>query len=61
MGVVSKDHMYILVSAPPNTAPSEIMGRIKGNTASRLFEEFPHQKKRHLGQFSWAFAYFLSQ
>ena len=34
-GVVSKDHVHILVSAPPNMAPGEIMRRIKGNTASR--------------------------
>ena len=46
-GVVSKDHVHILVSAPPNMAPSEIMRRIKGNTASRLFEEFPHLKKKY--------------
>ena len=44
-----KDHVHILVSAPPNMAPSEIMRRIKGNTASRLFEEFPHLKKRYWG------------
>ena len=29
-GSVSKDHVHILVSAPPNLAPSEIMRRIKG-------------------------------
>ena len=40
-GVVSKDHVHILVSAPPNMAPSEIMRRIKGRTSSKLFEEFP--------------------
>ena len=49
-GVVSKDHVHILVSAPPTMAPSEIMQRIKGNTASRLFEEFPHLKKRYWGR-----------
>jgi len=38
-GVVSKDHVHILVSAPPNLAPSEIMRRIKGRTASYLFEQ----------------------
>lgn len=27
-GVVSKDHVHLLVSAPPNLAPSEIMRRI---------------------------------
>lgn len=46
-GVVSKDHVHILVSAPPNLAPSEIMRRIKGRTASHLFEVFPHLKKRY--------------
>ena len=40
-GVVSKDHIHILVSAPPNLAPSEIMRRIKGRTATKLFETFP--------------------
>ena len=37
-GVVSKDHIHILVSAPPNMAPSEIMRRIKGRTSRKLFE-----------------------
>ena len=41
-GVVSKDHVHILVSCPPTMAPSEIMRRIKGRTSSKLFEVFPH-------------------
>ena len=44
-GVVSKDHVHILVSCPPTMAPSEIMRRIKGRTSSKLFEEFAHVKK----------------
>ncbi len=32
-GVVSKDHVHIVVSAPSNMAPSEIMRRIKGRSA----------------------------
>ena len=59
-GVVSKDHVHILVSAPPNMAPSEIMRRIKGNPASRLFEEFPHLKKRYWGRHIWARGYFCA-
>jgi putative transposase len=47
-GVVSKDHVHILVSAPPTMSPSEIMRRIKGRTSARLFQEFPHMKKRYL-------------
>jgi putative transposase len=40
-GVVSKDHVHILVSAPPSIAPSEIMRRIKGRASRKLMEEFP--------------------
>jgi len=57
-GVVSKDHIHILVSAPPNLAPSEIMRRVKGRTSSKLFEEFPHIKKRYWGRHFWARGYF---
>ena len=59
-GVISKDHVHILVSAPPNMAPSEIMRRIKGRTSSHLFEEFPHLKKRYWGRHFWARGYFCA-
>lgn len=59
-GVVSKDHIHILVSAPPEMAPSEIMRRIKGRTATKLFEEFPHIKKRYWGRHVWARGYFCA-
>ena len=36
-GVVSKDHVHILVSAPPNMAPSEIMRRIVRTICSKSF------------------------
>jgi len=49
-GVVSKDHVHLLVSAPPNLAPSEIMRRIKGRSASKVFESFPDLKKRYWGE-----------
>ena len=57
-GVVSKDHVHILVSTTPSMAPSEIMRQIKGNTASRLFEESPHLKKRYWKRHFWARGYF---
>jgi putative transposase len=59
-GVVSKDHVHILVSAPPELSPSEIMRRIKGRTASKLFEEFPMLKKRYWGRHFWARGYFCA-
>jgi putative transposase len=59
-GVVSKDHVHILVSVPPELAPSEIMRRIKGRTASKLFEDFPMLKKRYWGRHFWARGYFCA-
>lgn len=57
-GVVSKDHIHILVSAPPEISPSDIMRRVKGRTSAKLFEEFPHLKKRYWGRHFWARGYF---
>ncbi len=57
-GVVSKDHVYIVVSAPPNMAPREMMRRIKGRSARKLFEEFPELKRRYWGKHFWARGYF---
>jgi len=57
-GVVSGDHVHILVSAPPNLSPSEIMKRVKGRTAMKIFEEFPVLKKRYWGRHFWARGYF---
>ena len=59
-GVVSKDHMHILASCPLTMAPSEIMRRIKGRTSSKLFEEFPHLKKKYWGRHFWARGYFCA-
>ena len=59
-GVVSLDHVHILVSAPPNKAPSEIMRRIKGRTSRKLFEDFPLLKKRYWGRHFWARGYFCA-
>ncbi len=59
-GVVSKDHVHIFVSAPPTMAPSEIMRRIKGRSAGKLFSEFPIIKKRYWGRHFWARGYFCA-
>jgi putative transposase len=56
-GVVSKDHVHILVSSPPTMAPSELMRRMKGRPSSKLFEEFPNLKKRYWGRHFWARGY----
>ena len=57
-GLVSKDHVHIFVSAPTTMAPSEIMRRIKGRSATRLFQEFPRLRKRYWGRHFWARGFF---
>ena len=57
-GVVSADHVHILVSAPPQLAPSEIMRRVKGRSAKKLFEDFGWLRKKFWGRHLWARGYF---
>ena len=57
-GVVGKDHVHILVSAPPSISPADLMRRIKGRTSMRMFEKFPQIKKRYWGRHFWARGYF---
>ena len=57
-GVVSADHVHVLISAPPTISPSDIMRRIKGKSSAKLFDEFPHLKKRYWGRHFWARGYF---
>lgn len=39
--VVSKDHVHILVSAPPTIAPSTVMRWVTGWISRKILEEFP--------------------
>jgi len=39
-------------------SPSEIMRRVKGRSSTKIFEEFPHIKKRYWGRHFWARGYF---
>ncbi len=34
------------------------MRRVKGRTSAKIFEEFPHLKKRYWGRHFWARGYF---
>ena len=49
-GNVRKDHIHMLISCPPNLAPSKIMQYIKGRSSKMLQEEFEELRKRYLGQ-----------
>jgi putative transposase len=53
-GHISKDHVHVFVSVPPQLAPSKLMQYIKGKTSRKLMMEFKHIQKafwgRHLGE-----------
>lgn len=49
-GAVSRDHIHMLVSAPPEIAPSKLVQYLKGRSSRRLQEEFPELRKRFWGQ-----------
>ena len=40
-GVVSKDHVHMLIEYPPSKSVSEMVKKIKGRTSRRLQQEYP--------------------
>jgi|ERR1700679_548285 putative transposase len=49
-GHVSKDHVHLLVSIPPQVTISRLLQWLKGKTAHKIMLEFPHIKKHYWGQ-----------
>ena len=56
-GVVSKDHVHMLIEYPPRTSLSDLVKRLKGRTSRRLQEEFPLLRKQYWGRHFWAIGY----
>ena len=56
-GVVSKDHVHMLIEYPPKTALSDLVKRLKGRSSRRLQEEFPQLRKQYWGRHFWAIGY----
>ncbi len=59
-GAVSKDHVHVLLSCPPNISPSKIMQYVKGKTSRKLMAEFSHIRKQCWGRHLWARGYFVA-
>ncbi len=56
-GVVSKDHVHMLIEYPPKTSLSDLVKRLKGRTSRILQQEFPQLQKRYWGRHFWAIGY----
>ena len=57
-GVVSKDHVHVLASIPPQVSVSKLVQKVKGKTSYRLQREFEGLRKQYWGQRMWSRGYF---
>ncbi len=57
-GVLSSDHVHMLVSIPPKRSVSAVVQRMKGRSSQRVQREFPAIGKRYWGRHFWARGYF---
>lgn len=56
-GVISKDHVHMLIEYPPSKSLSDLVKLLKGRTSRRLQEEFPQLRKQYWGRHFWAIGY----
>ena len=55
---VQPDHVHIVLMVPPKLSISDLMGRLKGQSAQRIFHQFRHlRKKPYWGNHFWAQGY----
>jgi len=57
-GHVSKDHVHLLVSVPPQLSVSTLTQYLKGKTSRKLLQEDKQLNKIYWGQHLWARGYF---
>ncbi len=56
---VDKDHIHILVSAPPRWAPFDIVKKIKTWSAREMFKRFPSLRRSYWGGEFWKDGYMI--
>jgi len=59
-GHVSKDHIHVFVSVPPQLSASHLTQLMKGKTARKILQEFPELQKRFWGKHFWSRGYFVA-
>ena len=59
-GHVSKDHVHLFVSVPPQMSISKVMGRIKGKTSRKMLSEYRRLAKEFWSRHLWARGYFAA-
>ena len=59
-GVVSGNHVHMMVSIPPQLSVSDVVRRMKGRSSYKVQQEFPELKKRYWGRHFWGRGYFCT-
>jgi putative transposase len=58
-GHVRPDHVHLMLSVPPDMAPSRVMQAIKGKTSHHLLMDFRQLRREFWGRHLWARGYFV--
>ena len=56
-GKLAIDHIHLFLSYPPYMSVSEVMQKIKGKSAYKIFGRYPNLKKIFWGRHFWARGY----
>jgi len=59
-GHVCVDHIHMCLSIPPKYAISDVIGKLKGKTALRMFKKFPELRQRYWGSHFWSRGYYVT-
>jgi putative transposase len=59
-GHVSRDHVHIFVSVPPDVSISKLMQSIKGKSSRKMMSEFKSLSRTFWGRHIWARGYFAA-
>ena len=59
-GHLMLDHVHMLISIPPKYAVVQVVGFIKGKSASHIARAFMGRDRNFTGQHFWARGYFVS-
>lgn len=57
---VMPDHVHVFILCPPRCAPSYIANYLKGKSARRILQKFPHLKSRAKRGKLWTRSYFVA-
>ena len=59
-GVLSADHIHLMVEIPPHISVSEFVKAAKGRSSRKIQQEFPDIGKKYWGRHVWGRGFFSS-